>query len=154
MKPKHIRLWTNICLEIAKVSNCPRGKFGALIVDEGSNTLIASGYNGYLRGGPPLCGGEELCRREAEKIVSGTNIEVGCVHAEMNAIINCAREGVSTRDRVMFISGEPCVMCAKFIVQAGLKKVFVIGGRYKNNGVHVLDENGVPVVDVKQGGKA
>ncbi|MCK5547417.1 MAG: cytidine deaminase, partial [Thermoplasmata archaeon] len=119
MKDKHVKMWVSVCMDIAKVSNCPRGKFAALIIDEESNTLVASGYNGYLRGGAPLCGGED-CGRDAKGIESGKNIEIGCIHAEMNALVNCARETVSSQRKIMFVNGEPCVMCAKLIVQAGI----------------------------------
>ena len=145
MKPKHVDMWVEVCRVIAKASNCPRNKFAALVIDEKSNTLVASGYNGYLRGGPPLCGGDE-CARNEQNIESGCKIEIGCVHAEMNAIINCARETVSSAGKVMFVNGEPCVMCAKVIVQAGIGKVYIVGGVYRNNGVQVLRDMGVDVV--------
>jgi len=144
MKQKHIDMWVSVCRDIAKVSNCPRNKFAALVIDEDSNTLLASGYNGYLRGGSPLCGGE-TCRRDEEGIESGKNIEIGCIHAEMNALINCARETVSSVGKIMFVNGEPCLMCAKFIIQAGIKKVYIVGGIYKRNGVKLLEESNIGV---------
>ena len=145
LKRKHLRLWIDLCRRMAEVSNCPRGKFGAIIVDEDSNTLVTSGYNGYLRHGSNLCGGLDECARDTRKIPSGTSIEVGCVHAEMNAILNAARETVSTKDKVIFVNGEPCEMCAKFIVQAGIRRVFVIGDVYKRNGLNILRGHKVPV---------
>jgi dCMP deaminase len=148
MKQKHIDMWVSVCKDISKVSNCPRGKFAALVIDEDSNTLLASGYNGYLRGGTPLCGGE-TCARDAKGIKSGENIEIGCIHAEMNALINCARETVSSRGKVLFLNGEPCLMCAKFIIQAGIRKVYIVGGVYRTNGVEVLKENKVEVVYIE-----
>lgn len=144
MKQKHIDMWVSVCKDIAKVSNCPRNKFAALVIDENSNTLLASGYNGYLREGPPLCGGE-TCRRDEEGIESGKNIEIGCIHAEMNALINCARETVSSVGKIMFVNGEPCLMCAKFIIQAGIEKVYIVGGVYKRNGVKLLEESNIGV---------
>jgi dCMP deaminase len=152
MKQKHLKLWIDLCRRIAEVSNCPRGKFGAMIVDEESNTLVTSGYNGYLRGGSNLCGGLEECAREAQGIASGTSIEVGCVHAEMNAILNAARATVSTIGKVIFVNGEPCEMCAKFIVQAGLKRVYVIGNVYRKNGLAILRQHHVKVEVVGEGG--
>ena len=143
-KQKHIDLWVRLTREIASVSNCPRAKFGALVIDEDSNTLIASGYNGFLRGGPPLCGGE-VCVRDSEGIPSGTSVEIGCIHAEMNVIINCARETVSSQKKVLFVNGEPCRMCSKLIIQAGIRKVYVVGGIYENHGLDFLGESGVAV---------
>lgn len=149
MKEKHIKMWVSVCRDIAEASNCPRGKFAALIIDEESNTLLSAGYNGYLRGGTPLCGGD-VCIRDAEGIESGKNIEIGCVHAEMNAILNCSRETVSSLGKIMFVNGEPCVMCAKFIIQAGIKKVFILGGVYKKNGVALLKEANIDVVVIEE----
>jgi dCMP deaminase len=152
MKRKHLKLWIDLCRRMAEVSNCPRGKFGAIIVDEESNTLVTSGYNGYLRGGSNLCGGLEECAREARKIPSGTAIEIGCVHAEMNAILNAARETVSTKGKVIFVNGEPCEMCAKFVVQSGIKRVYVIGNVYRKNGLAILREHRVRVSVLGEGG--
>ena len=151
LKRKHLKLWIDLCRRMAEVSNCPRGKFGAIIVDEESNTLVTSGYNGYLRGGSDLCGGLEECARDAQKIPSGTAIEVGCVHAEMNAILNSARETVSTKGKVIFVNGEPCEMCAKFIVQAGIKCVYVIGNVYRKNGLSLLRQHHVKVTVLGEG---
>ena len=145
MKQKHIDMWVSVCKEIAKASNCPRAKFGAILIDEKSNTLIASGYNGYLRGGSPLCGGE-TCARDRDKIESGNQVEIGCIHAEMNAILNCARETVSSQEKTFFVNGEPCRMCSKFLVQAGVTRIYIIGGVYGNNGLPLLKEMGVDVI--------
>ena len=151
MKEKHVKMWVSVCKEIAWASNCPRAKFGALIIDEDSNTLVSSGYNGYLRGGPPLCGGE-LCKRTEDGIESGCSVEIGCIHAEMNALMNCARETVSCLGKSMFINGEPCRMCAKLMVQAGIRRVYIIGGVYGNNGLQVLGEIGVEVIQILEEG--
>jgi len=152
LKDKHVKMWVSVCKEIAQASNCPRAKFGALIIDEDSNTLVSSGYNGYLRGGPPLCGGD-VCKRTEDDIESGCSVEIGCVHAEMNALINCARETVSCLGKSIFVNGEPCRMCAKLMVQAGIERVYIIGGVYGNNGLEVLHEIGVEVIQILEEGE-
>ena len=144
MKEKHIQLYITLCRQISEVSECTRRKFGSLIVDEVSNIIMASGYNGYLRGGSPLCGGD-VCERETRCITSGTSLEVGCVHAEMNAIVNAARQGVAILGATIFVNGEPCILCAKLIVQAGLKRVVIIGDVYQTNGVSILRDRGIEV---------
>jgi dCMP deaminase len=71
MKEKHIRVRIEQCLALAKASNCPRRKFGALLLDPERNVVLMDGYNGGPRGGGELCGGE-TCLRDDLKVPSGT----------------------------------------------------------------------------------
>ena len=96
MKDKHLAIRIEQCLALAKASNCPRRRFGALLVDPERNVVLMDGYNGGPRGGGRLCGGE-VCLRDAEDVVSGTRVEIGCHHAEMNLICNAAANGVPTK---------------------------------------------------------
>ena len=145
MKEKHIRIRIEQCLALSKASNCPRRKFGALLLDPARNVTLMDGYNGGPRGGGELCGGE-VCSRDELEIQSGTRMEVGCHHAEMNVICNCAASGVSTTGAWMLVTGEPCVLCAKLIHHAGISKVVVVGGGYAgDNGVEYLLQHGIAV---------
>ena len=89
VKEKHLRIRIEQCLALAKASNCPRAKFGSLLVDPERNVILMDGYNGGPRGGGDLCGGD-VCLRDSEQVISGTRVEVGCHHAEMNVICNAA----------------------------------------------------------------
>lgn len=103
------------------------------------------GYNGGPRGGGDLCGGDH-CERDRLGVVSGTRIEIGCVHAEMNVIANAAANGVATRGAWLIVNGEPCKMCAKLIHHSGIARVIVVGGGYLgDNGVDYLRAHGVEV---------
>lgn len=145
MKLKHLRLRIKQCLLLAEASNCPRKQFGAVILDPTRNVLLVDGYNGGPRGGGRLCGGER-CLRDDGNLQSGTQVEVGCHHAEMNAICNAAAQGVPTKGAWMIVNGEPCLMCAKLIHHAGLTHVVVVGGGYgRDEGLDYLTENGVSV---------
>ena len=55
MKEKHLRIRIEQCLTLSKASNCPRAKFGALLVDPDRNVILMDGYNGGPRGGGELC---------------------------------------------------------------------------------------------------
>ena len=92
MKDKHLAIRIEQCLALAKASNCPRRKFGALLVDPKRNVVLMDGYNGGPRGGGELCGGDE-CLRDTMQVESGTRVEIGCHHAEMNLICNAAANG-------------------------------------------------------------
>lgn len=145
MKDKHIRIRIEQCLALAKASNCPRRKFGALLLDPQRNVVLMDGYNGGPRGGGELCGGA-TCLRDDLKVQSGTRMEVGCHHAEMNVVCNCAASGVATNGAWLIVTGEPCLMCSKMIHHAGITKVIVVDGGYLGaNGVEYLRDHGVAV---------
>jgi len=148
MKEKHIRIRIEQCLALAKASNCPRRTFGALLLDPKRNVILMDGYNGGPRGGGKLCGGD-TCLRDTMNITSGTRMEVGCHHAEMNVICNAAANGVPTKGAWLIVTGEPCMMCAKLIHHAGIDRVIVVSEGYLGaNGVGYLDEHGVEVQPV------
>ncbi len=145
MKEKHVRIRIEQCLALAKASSCPRRKFGALLLDPERNVVLMDGYNGGPRGGGALCGGD-VCLRDEQGIPSGTHIEIGCVHAEMNVICNAAASGVPCKGGWLIVNGEPCLMCSKLIHHSGIVKVIVVGGGYAGaNGTAYLQQHGVEV---------
>lgn len=99
-------------LVLSMRSTCHRLMVGAVIVRE--NRIIAGGYNGSVSG-------------ETHCIDKGCYLEDGhCVrtiHSEMNAIIQCAKFGVSTENADIYVTHFPCLQCTKQIIQAGIKKV-------------------------------
>jgi len=152
VKEKHLKIRIEQCLALAKASNCPRAKFGSLLVDPDRNVILMDGYNGGPRGGGELCGGE-VCLRDTENVVSGTRVEVGCHHAEMNVICNAAANGVPTKNAWLIVTGEPCMMCAKLIHHAGVTRVIVVDGGFGGaNGMDYLNSHGV-VVQMTDGPK-
>ncbi len=149
MKPKHVAIRIEQCLSLARASNCPRRKFGALLLDPARNVILMDGYNGGPRGGGRLCGGEE-CLRDTQGVQSGTRMEIGCHHAEMNVVCNAAAGGVPTRGAWLIVTGEPCMMCSKMIHHAGIERVLVVEGGYMGaNGCDYLRAHGVAVETVE-----
>lgn len=145
MKDKHIRIRIKQCLALAEASNCPRRKFGALLLDPERNVILVDGYNGGPRGGGHLCGGH-ICLRDSLGVKSGTRIEIGCHHAEMNVLCNAAAGGVKTAGAWLIVTGEPCMMCSKLLHHAGVARVLCVGGGYMGgNGVEYLRDHGVKV---------
>ena len=148
MKPKHVAIRIEQCLTLARASNCPRRKFGALLLDPQRNVVLMDGYNGGPRGGGHLCDGDS-CVRDTQQVQSGTRMELGCHHAEMNVICNAAASGVATREAWLIVTGEPCMMCSKMIHHAGITKVLVVDGGYAGaNGCDYLRAHGVVVESV------
>lgn len=149
MQEKHIKIRVEQCLALAKASNCPRRKFGALLLDPLRNVILMDGYNGGPRGGGLLCG-DEVCLRDTMGVPSGQRMEVGCHHAEMNVICNAAASGVPCKGAWLIVTGEPCILCAKLIHHAGISKVLVVEGGYMGeNGVAYLRDHGVGVDTVE-----
>jgi dCMP deaminase len=146
MKDKHVAIRVAQCLALAEASNCPRRKFGALLIDPERNVILMDGYNGGPRGGGALCGGDE-CLRDTQGVASGTRVEVGCHHAEMNVVCNAAASGVASRGAWLIVNGEPCPMCAKLIHHAGIVRVLIVDGGFAGeNGVAYLEQHGIDVV--------
>lgn len=109
-----------IATVVAKRSTCLRHKNGAVLVRD--KHILSTGYNGAPRG-LPHC--EEVgCLREMNNIPSGERHEL-CrgAHAEANAIIQAALHGISTENSIMYSTHQPCVMCAKLIINAKIREV-------------------------------
>lgn len=131
--PDHISQrpdWDTYFLRIAQLvaqrSTCLRRQVGAVIVKE--NRMLATGYNGAPNNVAhcfQLPGG---CLRAARNIPSGERQEL-CrgLHAEQNAILQAAAFGVSLKGGDCYCTHQPCVTCAKMLINAGIKRVVFIG---------------------------
>ena len=140
---KHYNLRLKGARLLATMSTCPRGQVGAVIFNPDTYVIIADGYNGPPRKGGSLCGGDECIR----KCPSGTQIQIGCHHAEMNAICNAARVGTSTLGMAIAITCEPCLLCAKLIHHAGIKLVIYDSKGYSPEGVEYLKSHDVELLN-------
>jgi len=108
----------------ANMSTCLRRHVGANLTK--NNKELSQGYNGPPRGAPHC---EELggCLREKLKIPSGQRDEIcRAVHAEPNAILNCETEE-SRIGTTLYVTNQPCYMCAKLIGNSGIKEVIYLG---------------------------
>ena len=151
MKDKFLKFRIAQCLQLASLSPCTRRQFGAVIVNPSSNSILAEGYNGTPRGHKHDLCGTNSCLRDC--VQSGTRLEVGCHHAEANALMNALRNHADIRGSIMIVSGEPCLMCAKLIHHSGIEKVYTIQGSYSAvDGVDYLKENNVAVIKVTNEG--
>jgi dCMP deaminase len=139
------RHWMKHAELIASMSPCPRGKVGAFIIDQNNNP-ISAGFNGPPRKAPgTLCGGD-TCTRTDQCVVSGTSTEIGCHHAEVNAIANAVNKGVSLNSCAIVISVYPCLMCAKLIHHSGINRVILpMSCNYSKDGIRYLRVIGLSV---------
>lgn len=106
----------------AKRSTCLRRAVGAALVRD--NQLISTGYNGSPKGIAHCA--EAGCLREQQNVPSGEKHEL-CrgVHAEQNAIIQAAINGSSTRGAELYCTHQPCSICARLIINAEIRTVYV-----------------------------
>ena len=106
-------------------SNCLLKQVGVVLVKD--KRFISTGYNGTPMG-LPNCdeGGCERCRKKKEGLIKSGEDKGSClcVHAEANAILQCAYHGMSTKDSVMYTTYSPCMLCAKEIINAGITEVY------------------------------
>ena len=147
MKAKHLKQRIKSCFLLADLSPCIRRQIGCVVVDPKSNVILSEGYNGGLRGVDGILCGKDGCVRK--EVASGEKLEVGCIHAEQNAIYNAARLGTSLIGSLFIVNAEPCPMCAKAIVQVGASAVLCISGVYSTSeGIRILQSAGVKVGEV------
>ena len=127
---------------ISKRSTCLRRSVGAVLVKE--KRILATGYNG-APSGIKHCN-VTGCIREKLNIPSGERHEL-CrgLHAEQNVLLQAALHGVSTKGSVMYITHQPCVICAKMLINAGIKEIVVSDGYPDKMAMEFLKEAGVIV---------
>ena len=119
--------WDDRSMEMARTianwSSCyqPNRKIGAVIVKD--KRILTTGYNG-APSGVKSCVERGECLRRKLNIPSGTKHELCyAIHAEQNAIIQAARMGVEIEGSTIYCTHQPCVICAKMIVNAGISRV-------------------------------
>jgi len=138
--------WDEYFMAIAELvssrSTCLRRYVGAVLVKE--KRILATGYNG-APSGIPHCK-EVGCIREKMKVPSGERHEL-CrgLHAEQNVIIQAAYHGVSIKGSILYVTCHPCSVCAKMIINAGIREV-VIKDTYPDKiAAELLNEAGVKI---------
>lgn len=116
-------------------------KIGAVIVKD--KRIMTTGYNG-APAGIRTCVERGECMRKARGIASGTHHEL-CygIHAEQNAIIQAAKLGISIDGATLYCTHQPCAICAKMIVNAGIKRIVYAQGYPDDFAVQMLTEGGV-----------
>lgn len=128
----------------AERSTCLRRQVGAVIVKD--KHIIATGYNGAPRG-IKHCDERGGCLREKMNIPSGERHELCmALHAEQNAIIQAATLGQSIESGTIYVTHQPCVICAKMIINAGIERIVVRDGYPDSLAREVLEEAGLHIV--------
>jgi len=117
MRPSWRDYFKEIVQVTAKRSPCDRLHVGCLLVKD--NRIISQGYNGFLSGLP-------------HKSIVINDHEVSTIHAEQNAIVDCAKRGVSCDGCDAYVTHHPCLQCAKLLHACGVKHIYYLND-YKND---------------------
>ena len=130
--------WDDYFAKIVEVtaerSSCERLHVGCILVKD--NRIVSQGYNGFLPGCP-------------HKSVIRNNHEQATVHAEQNALCDCAKRGVSWAESIAYVTHYPCIICARLLLAAGIKKIKYLHD-YKNDELVKVfaDQLKVPIVKI------
>ena len=118
----------------AERSSCERLHVGCILVKD--NRIVSQGYNGFLPGCP-------------HKSVVRNNHEQATVHAEQNALCDCAKRGVSCAESTAYVTHYPCIICARLLLAAGIKEIKYLHD-YKNDELVKVfaDQLKVPIVKI------
>jgi len=132
---------------VAKRSTCRRRSVGAIIVKD--KRILTTGYNGAPSGIRHCL--EVGCLREQLNVASGERHEL-CrgIHAEQNAIIQAAFHGVSIKDAILYCTNLPCSICAKMIINAGLKKIYYRSGYADAISGDMLQEASIEIIKLAE----
>ena len=114
-----------LCTITSKRSVCPRLAVGCILVKD--NHIIAHGYNGYL----PNCPHTPIYK---------DNHNIATVHAEQNAICDCAKRGTSCNDSIAYITHYPCYNCFKLLLASGIKNIKYINDYNNDEEVNKLSK--------------
>ncbi len=123
-RPSYDEYFMEMAYLAARRSTCLRRKVGAVLVKE--KHVLSTGYNGPPKG-LKHCD-ETGCLRGQLNVPSGERHEI-CrgLHAEQNAIIQAAVFGVSIKNSHLYVTTTPCVVCAKMLINAGVKEIIYDG---------------------------
>ena len=139
-RPNIDEYFLKIASVVAERSTCRRHHVGAVAVRD--KHILATGYNGAAAGLKDCL--ELGCLRDEMNIESGTRHEIcRAIHAEQNVIIQAALHGVSLEGAIIYVTHSPCILCAKVLVNARIKR-FVTFGSYADNAfTNLFQEAGV-----------
>ena len=115
-------------------SSCERLHVGCVLTK--NNRIISQGYNGFLPGCP-------------HKSVVRNNHEQATVHAEQNALCDCAKRGVSCLDATAYVTHYPCIICTRLLLASGIKEIKYIND-YKNDSLvkYFCEQANVPRIKI------
>lgn len=143
--------WDEYFLEmahlVAKRSTCLRRSVGAVLVKD--KRILATGYNGAPSGLKHCV--DIGCLRQKLKIPSGERHELcRALHAEQNALIQASLYGISVKESTLYATNQPCVICAKMLINAGIKEIVIASGYPDKMALSFLKEAKIKLRTIKE----
>ena len=129
----------NIAAEVATRSTCDRKHVGAIIVKD--KTILSTGYNGSIKGLPH-------CDEVGHEMVDGHCIRT--THAEANAIVQGAKNGVKINHAEIYITASPCYNCFKLIANAGIKSIYFLEFYREERIIEHAREAGIELIQLDE----
>lgn len=124
----------DITTRVATRSTCDRAMVGCVLVND-DNRIVSTGYNGSVSGNPH-CDDVGHTMRDGHCIAT--------IHAEMNALLYCAKEGISVDGCSAYVTHFPCLNCTKALIQSGIKSIYYLTNyRVDEYALELLDRNEV-----------
>ena len=129
-------------IKLSVKANCVKGKVGAILVK--NKRIIAEGVNSVPDGIKPCT--DETCLRKRLKLKSGENQEL-CfvVHAEQNALLEALAKKKNVRGSTLYVTKQPCIICAKMLINAGIKEIVYLKAYPDKYAEGLLKEAGVEI---------
>lgn len=145
LRPTWDEYFLDIIELIKKRSTCLRRQVGAIIVKD--KRILATGYNGAPTGCRHCL--DIGCLRDELGIPSGERHELcRAVHAEQNAIAQAAQHGISVAGATLYVTHQPCVMCAKIVINAGIERIIYSGDYPDALSLELLNEAGIELIKI------
>jgi dCMP deaminase len=144
MRPSWDSYFMEIAGVVAKRSTCLRRHVGAVVVKD--RRILTTGYNGAPSG---LAHCEDVgCLREKMNVPPGERHEL-CrgIHAEQNAIIQAAIWGISIKGATLYCTTQPCALCAKMLINAGISRIVYTGDYPDELAMRLLEEARVEIIN-------
>ena len=127
----------DLAVTVASRSTCDRAFVGCILVNK-DNRIVSTGYNGSVAGNPH-CDDVGHTMRNDHCIAT--------IHAEMNAVLYCAKEGISLKGTICYVTHFPCLNCTKALIQAGISKIYYKEGyRIDPYAIELLNRNSIEYI--------
>lgn len=138
--------WNEYFMEITEMvasrSTCDRAFVGCVLVNK-DHRIVSTGYNGSVAGNPH-------CSEVGHTMRDGHCIAT--IHAEMNALLYCAKEGIPVKGCTAYVTHFPCLNCSKALIQAGIEKIYYKNAyRVDDYALDLFEKNGVRLEQINPG---
>ncbi|MFC1754184.1 cytidine/deoxycytidylate deaminase family protein [Thermoproteota archaeon] len=146
-RPSWDEYFIGIASLVSTRSTCLRRRVGALLVKD--RRILATGYNGTPSNIRHCC--EVGCLRDQLKIPSGERHEL-CrgLHAEQNALLQASLYGISLKGSILYCTNQPCIICAKMLINAGIQEVVISDGYPDALAGEFFQEAGIKIRKLKK----